>query len=181
MVSAAHAQEHGFDTAVDSEGKPKYKSIEFDGVTYYIIEEGHRYEITERSVDYHFELLTDIDHLMIIDGVLKNVVHNDDGSIKEISQNPSNLTEIGATNSLKGGINLYKYVEDAEGTSITPNDVFTVKCKLVDKDGNPYTRASETVGDDESNGIVYRVYAPDAELETVYPGKVRPEKTVQLR
>ena len=83
MVSYEHAHAHGFDTAVDSEGNPKYRTIEFDGVTYYIIEEGHRYEITERSVDYHFELFTDIDHLMIIDGVLKNVVHNDDGTIKK--------------------------------------------------------------------------------------------------
>ena len=173
MMTYEHAHAHGFDTAVDSEGNPKYSTIEFKGVTYYIIEEGHRYEINERSVDYHFEMMTDIDHLMIIDGVLKNVVHNDDGSIKEISQNAGNLTELGATNSLKGGINLYKYVEDTDGNKITPkDDVFTVKCKLVDDEGKPYTRSSETVGDNESDGIVYRVYAPDSELETVYPGKV---------
>ena len=174
MMSAANAHKHGFDTAVDEQGNPKYETIEFNGVTYYIIEKGHRYEITERSVDYHFEMMTDIDHLMIIDGVLKNVIFNEEGTeIQEISQNPGNLTELGATNSLKGGINLYKIVEDSEGNKLTPkNDVFTVKCSLVDKNGNPYIRDSETVGDDESNGIVYRVYASDADLATVYPGKV---------
>ncbi len=174
MMTYEHAHAHGFDTAVDSQGNPKYETVTYNGTTYYVIEKGHRYEITERDTDYHFEMESNVDHLMIIDGILKNVIFNDAGTqIIDISENLADLTELVATNNLKGGINLYKYVEDTEGNRITPkDDVFTVKCTLLDKDDHPFTRTSETVGDDENDGIVYRVYAPDEELETLYPGKV---------
>lgn len=173
MVSEAEAHRLGLDTATDAQGHAKYETIEFDGVTYYILEAGHRYEITEASVDYHFEMMSDVDHLMIVDGILKNLIQDDDGNILSMSDNSENLTELGATNSIKGGVNLTKVVKDTQGRTVTPTeDVFTVRCQLLDEDGNPYTRDSETVTN-ESDGIVYRVYADsDDDLATVYPGKV---------
>lgn len=184
MVSAAEAHRLGLDVATDGHGHAKYETIEFDGVTYYVLEAGHRYEITEASVDYHFEMMSDVDHLMIVDGILKNLIMDDEGNILSMSDNSENLTELGATNSIKGGINVTKVVKDELGREQTPTeDVFTVRCQLLDKDGHPYARTSESVGSNESDGIIYRVYAgSDDELATVYPGKVEAgkQRTVKI-
>ena len=173
MISEDEAHRLGLDTATNPNGHSKYGTIEFDGVTYYILEEGHRYEITEASIDYHFEMKSDVDHLMIVDGILKNLIMDEEGNIVSMSDNSENLTELGATNSIKGGINIHKVVKDEQGQERTPTeDVFTIQCRLLDEDGNPYTRESEDV-DNESDGIVYRVYADsEADLSTLYPGKI---------
>jgi len=103
----------------------------FNGKTYYILENGHDYELRENDFkDYHFDLVTEIYHPMIVDGKVKNVKFTYSGTtikgIESITPEGDNeeLTSLDATNTLRGGINLNKIVLDPEGEEYPTEDEF---------------------------------------------------------
>ncbi|HAD18950.1 MAG TPA: hypothetical protein DCF42_00995 [Lachnospiraceae bacterium] len=153
--------------SIDSYGldPSKYTTVTYKGTVYYILEKGADYDITESNMAFQFELDTETYHPMLVNGVLRNVVfaYGSDGKITGIKEiKDDTLTRLTATNRLKGLVRLTKVVKDAAGNEIYPeNAVFTVHCVMKDKDGNAYTRDSETVGSRENKGIVYRIVHRD--------------------
>lgn len=158
MVDHDSIESYGLDTS-------KYTKVTYQGTVYYILETGADYDITESNMAFQFELDTETYHPMLVNGVLRNVVfaYGSDGKITGIKEiKDYTLTRLTATNRLKGLVRLTKVVKDAAGNEIYPeNAVFTVHCVMKDKDGNAYTRDSETVGSRENDGIVYRIVHRD--------------------
>ena len=115
----------------------KYPRIPYGSVTYAMLETGHNYVITEDDTDLHFELNTDIYHPMVVDGVLRTVKFDFDGAdnriITEMSADNTALTTLTATNDLKGGLDVMKFVttkDDASDIVTTDETYFTFKIKL---------------------------------------------------
>lgn len=105
MVNLEEAKKLGFDTTDQSKLK-EFVNDEGVTLTYYVIEKGHYYYVTEAGKDLHFELDTDLYHPMIVDGTLKNVFFGDGKEVKEMVS----MTNVVATNTLKGGLNIDKVV-----------------------------------------------------------------------
>ena len=112
----------------------RYPRVTHGGTTYAMLETGHTYVITEDNTDLHFELNTDVYHPMVVDGKLKTVKFSSDGtSITEMSADNTELSTLTATNDLKGGLQVHKYVttkDDKSDTVTTDTSVFTFKIKL---------------------------------------------------
>ena len=115
----------------------KYPRVIYGTKTYIILETGHDYNITEDDVDLHFELNADVYHPMVVNGVLKTVKFGTDASgnriITEMSADNTALTTLTATNDLKGGLDVQKFVttkDDASDTVTTDETYFTFKIKL---------------------------------------------------
>lgn len=130
MLTLSKAQDMGIDTSDTS------KQISFNGTTYYVLEAGHYYQVTERNTDYHFDLVTDVYHPMKVDGTLCNVIFKEDGtSIEKIIP----MTEVAATNTLRGGINLDKVVLDPDGNEYPTDDKFTFTITLTNENAGTFT------------------------------------------
>ncbi|MDO4413692.1 MAG: vWA domain-containing protein [Erysipelotrichaceae bacterium] len=109
-------------------------TIEFEGKTYYVLESGHDYTIVENDFkDYHFDLVTEVYHPMLIDGELKTVKATYEGTVIKSIEEVDNLTALEATNTLRGGINLNKVVLDAEGEEIDSEDEFEFTIALTNE------------------------------------------------
>ena len=128
MINIDKAEEMGFDTS-------KLQQVTYDEVTYCILESGHYYYVTEENIDRHFELNTIIYHPMVVDGKLSNVTFDADGNVESIVP----MSEVTATNTLKGGINILKRAYDDDAEILASKDIFTVKVTLKNPDGSPYT------------------------------------------
>jgi len=186
MVNIAEAEFLGFDITDQSKIR-KFKNDEGAELTYYIIESGHYYYVTESGSDLHFELDTDLYHPMIVDGTLYNVFFGEGQSVEKMIP----MYEITATNTLKGGLNIIKVVsttqitvdgneikgvtEPTEAGVKSVDDEFTFEIKLwkVDDEGNKsavYTYDDQI--DKENNktisgSIGYRVFSkPSLNEET---------------
>ncbi len=148
MVSEAKATESGLIQWIRN--NENYKQVRFPdpetGTLYFILEPGRDYSFVEASSDYHFQLAENVFHPMVVDGELKDVIFNDDGSIKSISDietvsGSDNTAVLTATNDLKGGIRVYKKVFDEAGHDITDeknNDTFSITVTMTNSDGSPY-------------------------------------------
>lgn len=128
-----------------SEGSPaydesKYTVVTLDNKKYCVLGEGHDFHFAEHDINSHFELTAYTYHPMLIDGVLTNVTIERDasGNITSITKGEQ-ITEVSATNTIKGGINLTKVVKDEAGNVVSDcKDPFTYKATLKDAEGNPY-------------------------------------------
>ena len=115
----------------------KFPRVKYGTKTYIILETGHSYNITEDDIDLHFELNADVYHPMVVNGVLKTVKFGTDASgnriITEMSADNTALTTLTATNDLKGGLDVMKFVttkDDASDTVTTDETYFTFKIRL---------------------------------------------------
>ncbi|MBR3163366.1 MAG: VWA domain-containing protein, partial [Clostridia bacterium] len=91
---------------------------------------GYEFMLEEPDIDYHYELNSEIVKPMLVN--LEKKYLNSDGS-----EGDEFLT---AENIVKGGIDVKKILTDQDGNEIKDNNVtFTIKGKIVDKDGHPYT------------------------------------------
>ena len=110
--------------------KTRYNSVTYtegsETKTYYVLDSGRDYYVEEPTLDYHFDTETKIYHPMLVDGKLKNVTisGNTVTDIEDMSQGL--LVE----NTLRGGINLNKVVQDDKGNEITSNQKFEFTISL---------------------------------------------------
>ena len=132
--------------------------------TYYIIDDGHEYKITEEmGEDLHFEYVTDDYHPMIVDGQLMNIKFNSVGTNGVITDRSTaeildpEMTSVFAKNILKGGLTIQKVVTKEDKTTEVPEstDEFTFEIQL-NKNGIPYAtptdQYSETQPADYNDG-----------------------------
>ena len=110
--------------------------------------------------DYHFEFEKKVFHPMLMDNQLRNV-KIEDGQVIVLDDNFTTLT---AVNALKGGINIFKKLVDADGDEITTDQtcVFTLHGSIT-KNG-------------EGTRLEYRLYGDEYTDETGAAG--RSEKKV---
>ena len=149
MLSKDEATRIGLDTT-------GYTKVVIDGKDHFVLpqSEGHNYYVEEvDGQDLHFEYNSIVYHPMLVDGVMKNVKFGEDGTAEIVGDTP--LTTIQGINSLKGGIDIKKYVgissdfaeEVTEGetkkisvdeTKLATdyNGEFAYTIKLTDADGN---------------------------------------------
>ena len=128
--------------STDSQITVKY--VNADGTTedktYYLLNPGHDYTVTENGSDYHFELRADVRKPMLIDGTLYSAVKNSDGTY-EIKKDEAAV--ISATNDLRGGIDLKKTVTDNSADKSAPEDaLFAFKAVLKDAAGNAIVKVN---------------------------------------
>ncbi len=146
MVSETDARASGlYDVVKD---KPeKYPVTTYNNVKYYIIEEGHDYYFKEsENSDYHFELEEKTWHPMVVGEDVMNVTFSSD---KTTVTGMAPLSELTATNNLKGGILVYKKLYDENGNDITnqaDSNVFSVTVTLTNPDGTPYMVTADEGG-----------------------------------
>jgi len=105
-----------------------------------VLEHGYDFTITEPGIDYHYGLIEEIINPMVVNGKDKyygDGVLIDDGSEEVEKYVDQSLT---AVNRVKSGIDVRKVLVDAKGNEIVSDETeFTIKGKLLDPDGNPYT------------------------------------------
>lgn len=152
MVSHESANNSGL-RVIDDNGDPIYKTANYNGTTYYILEDGHDYTISENLDDHHFEQEEKVWHPMVVDGELKNVtfenLSSDNPTVKDIEDGKTFTLK----NQLKGGIRIYKDVYDKTGTTeINSSDrsKFPITIALTAADGGAYNASSDVGG--------YRIY-----------------------
>ncbi|MBQ6439197.1 MAG: VWA domain-containing protein, partial [Mogibacterium sp.] len=97
-----------------------------DGTTV-VYNPGYEFRVTEPNQDYHYELNGEIIKPMLIN-LEKTYVGDADGN-----------HALTAENIVKSGIDVKKTLFDKNGNKITPDVEFTIKGKILDPKGNPYT------------------------------------------
>ena len=102
---------------------------------YVILEEGHDYELQEYDITDHYYLTHYQYHPMLVDGVVKNVIFEYSGNkiVSIIEMN--DLSQISATNTLKGGFEVTKTVS---GKADTKDQKFTIKTLFDDNVAHTY-------------------------------------------
>lgn len=143
MLTYEHLLEHNLDPA-------DYACGTYNGKTYYLLEDGHDYTISEPELGYEFDFSAPKYHPMLVDGVMKNVLFtkNNDGSISiseignlEMAQDGSSLLDI--INTLRGYIHVNKKVVDSNGAKVPEDDTkFTYVVTLHNDDGAFTTEGS---------------------------------------
>ena len=174
MMTIPKAQELGLDTTDSS------KKVTWNGTEYLIVEPGHYYYVTEDGGDLHFELETEVYHPMIVGLDLYDVTI-ENGEVKEMDP----MSNVLATNYLKGGLNISKVVsstqiavENGEIKGVTEpkedgvksvEDEFAFEVKLwKEEDGKKtpvYTYDDQIASDGSktiSGSIGYRVFSKPA-------------------
>ena len=111
-------------------------------------EVGHEFRVLEPAIDYHYELDGEV-----INPLLEGHENDNDPNlnydkplqvvkevyvVKQYNGDTDDSLDLSALNVVKGGINLFKNVEDASGNLIYPNEAFTFQGWILDPDGNPY-------------------------------------------
>lgn len=109
-------------------------AVSFNGQNYTILEPGHDYRLTEEDVNEHYEFEDNLYHPMWVNNVLMNILLDAGGAIASMTP----LTEISATNTLKGGINIEKVVLDQNGEKINSTEKFIAHVELKNPDGSNY-------------------------------------------
>jgi LPXTG-motif cell wall-anchored protein len=112
-------------------------------------EAGYDYYVRELDMDYHYELEGEyINPLMQGHSDQSEAPADYDPSLVETRQvyivktlngDLDESNDLSAVNVVKGGINLKKYVVDANGDRIESDEEFTIRGWILDPDGNPYT------------------------------------------
>lgn len=187
MVNIDEAEELGFDITDQSKIR-EFTNDEGTTLTYYVIENGHYYYVTEDGADLHFELETVLYHPMIVDGTLYNVAFGEGKTVEKMDP----MKTVTATNTLKGGLNVHKIVsttqiavEDNAINNVTEpvddngietvTDEFTYEIKIwkVDDDGNKsavytYDDQIDTAANKTKGGSIgYRVFSEPTEIDPV--------------
>lgn len=187
MVNIDEAEELGFDITDQSKIR-EFTNDEGITLTYYVIENGHYYYVTEDGADLHFELETVLYHPMIVDGTLYNVAFGEGKTVEKMDP----MKSVTATNTLKGGLNVHKIVsttqiavEDNAINNVTEpvddngietvTDEFTYEIKIwkVDDDGNKsavytYDDQIDTAANKTKGGSIgYRVFSEPTEIDPV--------------
>jgi hypothetical protein len=94
------------------------------------LESGHTYDIVEKNINSHYELVTKTYHPMLIDSSTEIY----DGESKtDSSGNSMVITQFVAENELKGSLSLEKRVLDTAGTDITTTDSGAVNPAIKDE------------------------------------------------
>ncbi len=136
-------------------GATPYPTAVLDGVTYYILETGHDYQIEEVPLEnsYNFEFKADPYHPMLVDGLMKNITLTEDSGnpghyLAEEIVDP-NTSSAGdsmtstfifrGSNNLRSGLNIIKKVQDKSGADMDDDTTFYVRLYAQDKDGNQLT------------------------------------------
>lgn len=120
-----------------SEGHEAYdanRSVSYKGVSYTILTAGHDYYFEEPGINKHFTLVDYEYHPMLVDGTLKNVFFNADGTIAKI-KSLGNNAELTATNRLKGGLEIRKEVYKNDVLDATSTDEFDITIYVKHADG----------------------------------------------
>ena len=121
-----------------------YKTVTLNNTTYYVLNDGHTYNITESNSDYHFEFQADPYHPALVDSVLTNVAFVTDEQGAIISGTEATIREdvpvetIEARNSLTSELDITKKVQDNTHTMSQAEmdaETFTYKVTLT----IPYT------------------------------------------
>jgi hypothetical protein len=134
MLSGARMDALGLD-------KNGYPSATKDGVTYYILEEGHDYTIKEPQLNYNFDFVAPVYHPMLVDGVLRNVnmtmVDEGNGTSYSISTmdlisvDDAGKSSLTVENTLRGYLNLNKEVVGLDEKTVeNDNTKFTYEVQL---------------------------------------------------
>ena len=138
-----------------------YQRFTYNGEIYALLDTGHDYYFVENPMDYHFELTDDTYHPMLINGVLWNVAfsYDDAGNITDVELIDT-MSEISATNTLKGRLYVTKEVEIPEGAIgyDLKTTTFPITITLKDKDGNAIVGEGPATNEDPNrNGVMYRI------------------------
>ncbi len=143
-----------------------------DDSEYAILEEGHDYHFTEpdeknqtedgEDKGKHFNLTKADYHPMLVDGTLMNVFYhrNEDGKI--VIDSMEELTELTATNEVKGGALIEKIlVGNDEETAVSSSDTFKFNAELRNSDGTNYGNFTYRIYYGESNPKNYNETAEE--------------------
>ena len=169
MLNVAAAAELGYDVTDQSKLR-EFTNDQGVTLTYYVIESGHYYYVTEEGSDLHFELDVPLYHPMIVDGTLYNVFFGSGNTVEKMDP----MYAVVATNYLKGGLNISKVVLDFEDKEVADvEDEFAFKITLwrEDEDGivSPvYTYDDQFDADNKaiSGSIGYREFGKITDEET---------------
>ena len=185
MLSEARMDDIGLD-------KTAYPSGKIDGVTYYILEEGHDYTISEPGLTFEFDFEAPTYHPMLVDGVLKSVnftinEEQEDNRNKvtfekvtalDIEQGISSLRIV---NTLRGYINLDKVVVGTDGKTPVKDDntkfEYTVILENSTKPG-PFTHDGSHIPWYGINDLYYHTEDEDG---TLHYYQVTPLEEGQVR
>lgn len=121
MLSTDRMNELGLD-------KDAYDSVEYDNDTYYILETGHDYTISEPGLSYEFDFIAPVYHPMLVDGVLKSVEFEGTGSsrtiknITDIEVDSDGVSTLKIENTLRGYIHLNKVVVDKDDNPVRTDE-----------------------------------------------------------
>lgn len=116
----------------DSGSYPQGEYEDEDGTikTYYLLEDGHDYTLTEPGLGYEYDFSAPTYHPMLVDGVMKSVLFtkSDDGKTitiseindMEISKDKKSMLDV--ANTLRGYIHLNKVIVEKDGTTLDTAD-----------------------------------------------------------
>lgn len=151
LITLERAEEMGITIADDN-------IVSYNGTDYYILESGHYYTVSEIAIDRHFELNTVVYHPMLVNRKVQNVTftteRDENGHI--IIESIVPMSSVDAYNTLKGGINIEKKVQDTDGATVGTADSFKVTVHLTDAEGNALP--TKTTADGTSFSYDYRIY-----------------------
>lgn len=144
---------------------------------------GYEFRLSEPGIDYHYELNYEIinpvlhGHHTDVSGTDPDLESHGVYITKEYLDPEGNVEDaLTAVNVVKGGINIGKIVYDHTGQhEIFPDETFTIRGKILDPDGNPYTfnmdwddredKSSKNGGPDwvlhQNDPLVYHTYDKD--------------------
>ena len=131
MLSTAQMEARDLD-------KNQYTSYSYGGKQYYVLEDGHDFQIGEPLVGYEFDFEAPIYHPMLVDGVLMNVNFSTESGNKQIIgmealeiDTGTGKSALSVFNTLRGYINLKKIVVDQDGNPMeTDNTKFVFNVEL---------------------------------------------------
>ena len=129
-----------------------------------VLEKGYQFSVTEPNIDYHYDLLKEDINPMVVDGHIQ-WIGDTDGN-----------TSLTATNRVKSGIDIKKVLLDENGAEIKNDQEFTIKGKLLDSNGNPFTWQE---GDSVDNSGAYHKYDKDGN-RIVYKGHFADSSNIEF-
>jgi len=121
-----------------------YTAVRYGQETYYILETGHDYKISEPGLSYDFDFESPLYHPMLVDNVLRNVeLKDNEGTLEIVSMTPAGqtLSALKIENTLRGYIHINKIVVGPDGETVIEDDEtkFTYLVELEnDTDPGPF-------------------------------------------
>lgn len=117
--------------------KNAYPHGTYNGTTYYVLETGHDYTISEPELSYEFDFSSPVYHLMLVDGTLQSVTftvsetNEKEITISGMTTEADGLGALTIENTLRGYIHLNKVVVDQDNKQLTDDTTkFTYVVKL---------------------------------------------------
>jgi len=144
------------------EGAVAKATWSYNGTTYYALETGHDYTITEDYISGNFEPVNETYHPMFFGKKLMNVKLDGNNIVSMEEMDPELLT---VKNWLRGGINVTKTVKDPEGKVVTTDDsefkvTITVNAPTTDAANYPtWYKDTDTTTKQRIKVVWYDTYA----------------------